>query len=172
MQRVAALLAALLTSLAVMDAAPAASAEPTFVINGDTNIGGFSLTRSGTLNGAIAVYGRPTSREVLGYDTCSVSWGVHGIKAEFSYNYTEPCALQGRHAETTLTGRQWRTARGLRIGDTLQRLRRLYPRAKPYVAGSWTLLSRPFAGVRLPTVLATVKSGRVTTFVVRSPWLF
>jgi len=33
------------------------------------------------------------------------------------------------------------------------------------------LISRPFGGTRVPTLLATVNAGRVATFTVRSPWL-
>jgi len=33
------------------------------------------------------------------------------------------------------------------------------------------LISRPFGGTRVPTLLATVNAGRVATFTFRSPWL-
>lgn len=40
-----------------------------------------------------------------------------------------------------------------------------------YILGRWTLISRPLAGARLPTLLAAVKKGRIAAFVIESPWL-
>jgi hypothetical protein len=151
--------------------AATASAAPSFVIRRDNDIGGFVLARNGKLSGAIAVYGNPTSREQFGYDECTVVWGDLGIQGIFSRSYDNPCALNGCHLESAITGRQWKTDRGLRVGDSLKRLRKLYPRAKFFAEKRWSLVSRPFGGTRVPTLLATVKAGRISSLVVRSPWL-
>jgi hypothetical protein len=148
-----------------------ASAAPSFVIRRDNDIGGFVLARNGKISGAIAVYGNPTSREQFGYDECTVVWTELGIQSTFSHSYDNPCALSGCHLGSVITGRQWKTDKGLRVGDSLQRLRKLYPRAKIFLGKRWSLISRPFGGTRVPTLLATVNAKRITTFTVRSPWL-
>jgi len=161
-----------ITLLIVLVAALAAtaSAAPDFVIRRDTDIGGFTLTRDGTLKGAIDAFGSPSNRQG-GYDTCTVTWINYGIQSEFAGSFGVPCDSRGRHSETTISQRQWRTDKGLRIGDPLKRLRQLYPKAKRYIGKNWALLSRPFGGTRVPTLLATIKTGRITAFIVRSPWL-
>jgi len=151
--------------------ASTASAAPNFVIRRDNDIGGFALARNGTLGGAIAVYGAPTTRQAVSYDTCTVAWARYGIQAEFSLPSANPCDNRSCHTRSTITGRQWKTDKGLHIGDPLPRLRRFYPHAKAYVGKTWTLTSRPFGGARVPTLLATVKAGRIAALVIRSPWL-
>jgi hypothetical protein len=162
-----------LSLLAVLTVAltSTASAAPSFVIKRDSDIGGFVLARNGKISGAIAVYGNPTSREQFGYDECTVVWAALGIQSTFSHSYDNPCALSGCHLETAITGRQWKTDRGLRVGDSLPRLRKLYPRAKVFLGKRWTLITRSFGGTRVPTLLATLDANRITTFTVRSPWL-
>jgi hypothetical protein len=158
--------------LAVVLAANA-SAAPSFVIRRDANIGGFSLAHDGTLKGAIATFGTPTSRQPFsgGWDVCIVAWKQLGIESTYAYSHDDPCSPRGCHSETTINERQWKTDKGLHIGDTLKRLRQLYPKAKQYVGRNWALISRPFGGTRVPTLLATVNSGRITVLTVRSPWL-
>jgi hypothetical protein len=46
--------------------------------------------------------------------------------------------------------------KGFHVGDSLGRLRQVYRRAKLFISQRWTLIARPFAGTRLPTLLATV----------------
>jgi hypothetical protein len=159
--------------LAVLTAAltSTASAAPSFVIKRDNDIGGFVLARNGKISGAIAVYGNPTSRQQFGYDECTVVWAELGVQSTFSHSYDNPCSLSGCHLETAITGRQWRTDRGLRVGDSLRRLRKLYPSAKVFVGKRWSLITRPFGGTRVPTLLATVEAKRITSLTVRSPWL-
>jgi hypothetical protein len=147
-----------------------ASAAPNFVIRSDNDIGGFKLGHNGTLKSAVDVYGDPTSRLPFG-DVCTVVWTAYGISSRFAYAQPGACSDKACHMQTTLTSRQWKTGKGLHIGDTSKRLRKLYPRTRRDVGQNWTLMSRPFAGVRFPTLLATLKGGRVTAFVVRTAGL-
>jgi hypothetical protein len=149
--------------------ATTAAAAPSFVIRGDRDLGGFLLSRDGTLKAAIDAYGTPTSRQADNNE-CSVSWNAYGIKAQFFFLYSagNPCAPKACHDESTLSGSKWKTGKGLRIGDSVQRMRKLYPHAQKDVGQSWRLLTRPFAGVRVPTLLATIKTERVVAFVVHS----
>ena len=77
-----------------------------------------------------------------------------------------------------VTGKQWVTARGLRVGDSLARLRRLYPHAPRNPRGSWPrpnaywLVSKrtaclgvcPTRFVSVPQLLAEVRRGRTIAF--------
>jgi hypothetical protein len=59
----------------------------------------------------------------------------------------------------------WRTAKGLLIGNSLARLRALYPSASRHGI-SWWLISRknPFGSGRAAVLSAYVVGGRVTRF--------
>ncbi len=74
----------------------------------------------------------------------------------------------------TITSRSaWRTAVGLRVGDSVARLRRLYPRAtlhpsSPPWTGYWLVTRRTCAevgGFPYPGLLARARAGRVTALV-------
>lgn len=70
--------------------------------------------------------------------------------------------------EATLTGKGWRTAKGLRVGDTRQRLYQLYPRLK--ARGLWrTLLTRPGLENTYPALEAKLVALRVVAFRVVVP---
>lgn len=159
-----AILALLATALA-----PAATAEPTFVIVRDVSVGGFP--RDGNVRNAIAVFGQPSAREKQEYDRCRLTWREHGVTMDTYYTLAErdPCGPDGRHANTTVTTRRWRTSAGLRIGDPLRRLRQLYPRARKDRPGRWRLTTRMFAGLTLPGLEARIVNGRVVSFTVYGP---
>jgi hypothetical protein len=152
-------------------AAPTGDAAPTFVITGDVNIGGFR--RDATVKRAIEVFGLPAGRESFGYEECVLKWPAFGITMTAFYNAgrSDPCGPLGRHVRTTVTDGRWRTATGLRIGDTLRRLRALYPRAKNQGNGVWWLKTRWF-GVALPTLETKIERGRVGSFTVHGPRTF
>ena len=162
---------ALIVAIAVALLAAAASASPNFVIRRDNDIGGFSLSRNGTLNSAMKAFGTPTSRQAVSYDTCTVVWSTYGIQAEFSQPSADPCGAHSCHNHSNISGRQWKTDKGLHIGDPLKRLRKLYPGAQRYIGSDWAVIRRPFGGTLVPTLLATLKGTRVTAFVIKSPWL-
>jgi hypothetical protein len=73
-------------------------------------------------------------------------------------------------------GKQWQTSLGLKVGDSVSKLRRLYPRAtlRTYrrgvapVRGWWLVVrtSRVPDFHRFPVLLATARGGRVTGLVV------
>ncbi len=148
---------------------PLAAAETNYVIVGDLSIGGFP--RTGTVQEAIEVFGTPASRENQAYDKCTLTWPSHGVVMETFYtNATlNPCGPEGRHVKTTVTDRRWRTSKGLRIGDSLRKLRQLYPKAKKEAPGRWRLITRPLAGLPYPGLEARIKNGRVTAFTVYGP---
>ncbi|HVM69854.1 MAG TPA: hypothetical protein VM204_08480, partial [Gaiellaceae bacterium] len=129
----------------------------------------------GTLGGAIDAFGAPTAmRPVDGSrDACVVRWAHVRLTIRF-YNLggANACARRYgyfRHAE--ITGRQWRTREGLRVGDPVARVRTLYPHATRRGAFFALLdVPRQFSATGSYVGLsARVASGRVSGFVVRYP---
>jgi hypothetical protein len=161
--------AVLLATILAVLAAAAASAEPSYVIVRDVSIGGFR--RDGTVASAIAVFGQPTSREQGRYDTCTLTWRDLGLTMETYYTNAQldPCGPEGRHRRTTITSRRWRTSAGLRVGDSLRRLRGLYRRARRGGDGTWWLIRRSLAGFAFPGLAASVSNGRVVSLIVYGP---
>jgi hypothetical protein len=67
-----------------------------------------------------------------------------------------------------ISSRQWRTDRGLRVGESVARLRTLYPRASRHRA-SWWLATKEdhiVPGRREATLVAVERDARVMRFVV------
>jgi hypothetical protein len=147
-------------------------------------IASFEAANDPTLAGAIRALGVPSScRRVPGFRSfASVTWSRLGLRMVFgTYGPIPargPCAAAGRIVldSAIATGRRWRTGRGLRVGDPVARLRRLYPRAhrRRFLRGlrpldGWWLvvrLSRVPDRHFVPTLLATARGGRVTGLVV------
>jgi hypothetical protein len=148
---------------------PAAMAKTDYVITGDISVGGFP--RDGTGRQAVQVFGAPTTKEPVGFDTCVLAWRAHGVvmRTYLTLGEQDPCGPLARHTSTTVTDRRWRTSKGLQIGEPLRELRRLYPQARKDAPGKWRLTTRPFAGIPYPGLEATVKNGRVISLTVYGP---
>lgn len=146
-----------------------ASAKTDYLIAGDVSVGGFA--RDGTLQEAIQVFGRPTTSELVGFDTCTLTWRAHGVVMRTYYTLGEqdPCGPLARHTSTTVTDRRWRTSKGLQIGEPLRELRKLYPKARKDAPGKWRLTTRAFVGIPYPGLEATVKNARVVSLTVYGP---
>jgi len=74
---------------------------------------------------AIRAYGRPDRRDANG---CGNIWrrrGLQLITADFGGG--PPCAPTTRIQRIVITSDEWVTERGLRVGDSLDRVRELYP---------------------------------------------
>jgi hypothetical protein len=152
-----------------------AAANRSYLIQGNTQIGSFNLRLDPTLQGATEAFGAPTrvaKKRPISWNICQARWPEHGLTITF-YNLggQDSCEPQyGRFASATLTDRRWRTAKGLRIGDTFQKLTRMY--APRYWKGEWaTLLSEiRRADCSLPRgclyriLEAKVMNGRVVAF--------
>ena len=150
-----------------------------YVIQGNVQIGSYKLSVDPTLQGAIEVFGAPTRvkrgpRD--GWNSCTARWAEHGVSIWF-YNLAgqDSCKPQyGAFGSATLTDKRWRTAKGLRIGDTYQKLTRVYrPR---HFAGQWTVLLSELRradcslpkGCLFPKLEAKVMDGRVVAFRVNA----
>ena len=169
---------ALIAAAVVLALATSPSAlghEPSFVIQGDFRIGGYAVKRDGSLRGMIAAFDQPsTVRRGTRYrEICYVAWRPIGLRVTF-YNLGggNPCAPElGRFSRATMTSKRWRTTLGLRVGDSVQRLRTLYPRARTQGASRWLVVRRsPFGeGGLYAGLAARMLRGRVRAFVVQYP---
>jgi len=152
-------------------------------------VGARSLDVDERLPAAAVTFGRPASAGSdleIGVANCWVKWG--GGIATLFHSAAQPNAACKPATDfvlklATVTSAGWRTPRGLQIGDTLTRLRQLYPAArsdKPcfnsapgeYPGGWWGLVRRHDpaggAGGQACVLAAAVVNNRVTAFRVAS----
>jgi hypothetical protein len=134
-------------------------------------IGGYLVARAPgrSYRAAVKTFGLPSARAPGAAGSCIALWAGLGLTMTFSSFEPASCTPPrlGRSVwfGATASGLRWRTDRGLGIGDSLAKLRRLYPRAyrraRPPTA-AWILVWVP--GEVGPTVYleATLRSGRVT----------
>ena len=168
------LLLAVVCAVAIAGGAAASSdAGRSWVIQGDTVIGGYLVKEDGTLFGAIRHFGPPTSKRRdpgSGWNGCIVTWKSLGLRI-FFYNLggQDSCKPQyGYFRDALITGKKWRTASGLQIGDPMRWMFRYHPKAKPVGTGAWwSLLQRvpPWGdGTGYPALAAKVNRGSVSAF--------
>ena len=122
---------------------------------------------------AVEAFGRPTSLRAGEGASCTVRWGPLGLKMRFAaWTPPNPCAQASlRRASwegATLYAGRWSTREGLRLGDPLAKLRRLYPTATaPHgTTRTWALVSvRGEVGLTV-YLAALVRSGHVASIAV------
>jgi hypothetical protein len=128
---------------------------------------------------SVQAFGRPSSRgTTYQSNICTVRWGALGLDMDFVVDLT-PCKdiAQAGWYGATFYVRRWTADRGLRVGDTVTRMRKLYPHAKlkdaPPTPPTWTLATVDRAELgKLPILSATTWGGRVTSITVRSGTIF
>jgi len=151
------------------------AAPPEHVIQGDRTAGGIRVARS-TAAEVKKLFGAPSTSRVTSAQSCLQSWKGARFAITFFTFEGKPCT-QGVALIVTVTGRAaWRTAVGLRVGDSGARLRSLYPLARlrrgfAGDSGYWLVTRRVCAevgGGSYPDLLARMRNGRVSALVVRS----
>ena len=137
---------------------------------------GDEITRIGTLNTAsnkrpptiaraIVAWGRPSSTKRTSRVSCTLRWRDHGLRATFvslgmAYPTTRTCVARLGVLQTAQAyGRGVRTQAGLRVGDSVERLRELHPDAYFQDGGFWLATTPAVVG-------STVRSQR--TWIVRA----
>jgi hypothetical protein len=155
-----------------------------------TVIGDYRAEDDPTLRGATAVFGEPSECRILPVTKFSlVRWRQLGLRMEFGsyggYPRGGNACVSRAHARLSrvyVTGPRWRTSRGLRVGDTQDRLAELYPKANRVRGadidwagadpgrwrGWWLVVRVTHIGEfhPYPALLARVGRGRVSEFVV------
>jgi hypothetical protein len=184
-------------AFAVLVAVGDGTAGPSFVIRTSSTlmrVGSYRIEKDPTYAGAVTALGPSSScrlarNPVLGVDRSHAfaSWTALGLTIELRTYGSLP---RGKTACTAprvirvhtvrVIGERWRTARGLSVGDSVARLRVLYPTAKAvaalpgwYARGSW-LVTRPVGGYEgigglrpsAPVLVAETVGGRVNAFVI------
>jgi len=155
----------LVAAVAVVAFTGAALCSPSFVISGDERIGTFAVRKDGTLGGLQAAFGKP-GRLSPTRDGCVAVWGSIGLRVSlYNLGGQNPCKPKtGYFGEAVLTGTGWSTGKGLRAGDTVARLRLLYPRAERHGSSWWLLIRSTQATGRYPGLQATFARGTVASF--------
>jgi hypothetical protein len=141
-------------------------ALPSFTIRADHAVGPLRVG-SATPAQAIAAYGAPSALRRQG-TTCTSRWPAIALSLGFLSFDANPCSA-GVLVHAVVTGRRWRTNRGLRIGDSRARLRALYPGATAHRDGWWLVTRHACAevgGQAFPGLLARTAHRRVAGFVV------
>jgi hypothetical protein len=168
------LLAAGLAGLLLVSSSTRANARNNtaaqFVIVSDRVVGGVRMLA--TLDDATAVLGAPDRTRRLNNYECRAGWRGMSLTLRFlDLSTADPCH-QGGLVTATATSAKWRTAKGLRIGDSVARLRSLYRAATFHRASyrGWWLITRrtcPTTGSQpYPGLLARTINRRVSVFVV------
>ncbi len=115
--------------LVLIVAGAAFGATPVRVIQGDKSAGGILIGRS-TPPQVKRLFGLPSSIRTDFTQSCVQAWSGLRVTVEFFTFEDKPCT-KGVALVVTVTGRAgWRTALGLRVGDTVARLRAALP-ARP-----------------------------------------
>jgi hypothetical protein len=159
--------------VAAASGSASAAAPPTYVIQGDRSIGGLHLYRS-TPADVTARFGKPASKRTSNERSCVGAWPRVGLVVEFFTFEGPPCAKGGAITLTISSRPHWRTAIGLRVGDSAGRLRSLYPHATIHSGyapwnGYWLVTRQICAevgGGAYPGLLARVRGGQVSALVV------
>ncbi len=173
--RVFAPIVAAISLSAVGVAAPTAAARPGGMIrtgsNGVTALGSWRVSTHPRYRAAIHALGSPNGVKATASDTCTGTWGALGLRILFTtFGGGSGCGATLAQSGTIFgaSGRQsWRTARGLRVGDSLTRLERLYPGAIKERGARvivYSLHSVIAEGSRLDIVTAQIKGNRVSNF--------
>ena len=132
-------------------------------------IGDFKPRRDPTVGAALDAYGMPSFKRRVSREGCRVGWNGPGINVVFAnLGGGGPCA-RGRAQTARAFGARWRTAKGLRVGAPLARLRSLYPNAKQRGDVWWLVTAQSPIGVphRYPVLSAVVRGGTVRSFALQ-----
>jgi hypothetical protein len=127
---------------------------------------------------ALKAFGTPTRFLVEG-NLCRVSWAGAGITIGFASDLhlcSTGSLFRSAWYGLTLFGPKWHTRVGIRIGDPISRVRRLYPKARFQTDGArnWLVLVRrkqdEFNFVLL--AVAIDRLGRVTSIEVPAAYVY
>jgi hypothetical protein len=140
-----------------------------------TRIGELDLSRTPTIKRVSDVFGPPTSRRLDGKLLCVVNWAPLKLRGNFvnlgrSRAGQTTCSTNvGKLQTAEIRGTSFRTQNGLRVGDSVARLRKLHPAARRHGDTWWLATARNVIGGgsgRFPIVRANVRAGKVSVLVL------
>lgn len=156
-------------ALALVSTALAASSD--YTIRSDKKIGPLSMGRAKIIDAA-GIFGNESAIRKQSDNVCVARWNTIGLSvSQLNLDAGNPC-VNGGIVTATMTGSRWHTAPGLHIGNSLARLRQLYPLAKYHRApnAGWWLIVRhackEVGGSAFPGLLARTSGGKVSGLVV------
>jgi hypothetical protein len=122
---------------------------------------------------AARAFGAPSARSVSG-SSCAVRWAGLGLSVTFAtFGAGSPCdpgaLAAARWAGASIRSAKWTTTAGLRVGDTLATLRRLYPHAVHVARSRWLLTYKRGEVGLIPYLEADVHGGVVVALVLPLP---
>jgi hypothetical protein len=127
-------------------ALPALAASRDYTITSDTKIGRLSMQPAPSLKRAKAAFGKPTRVLAISI-ACSVEWRSRGLRMNLvDLNRTGKPCQNGAAISAVMTSKKWHTTKGLHVGDSLARLRHLYPKSKFRLRVGWWLVTRKACG--------------------------
>ena len=131
---------------------------------------------------AVTAFGRPSARGKSEPTSriCTIRWESRGIDVDFIRAAgcgDRALRRDGYWIGMRLWGIEWKTQRGLRVGDPVRKIRELYPDARyvsrPPNAAYWELLARQSKDFgRIPLLEAHIGAGRVTAIDVPPGFIF
>jgi len=134
------------------------------VVRGDTTAG--PLRERGTLAQARKALGPESSSGLDEHRLCRASWAKRGLELSFFGGPHRACSGADISRAAVVTSGRWRTDRGLKPGDSVERLRQLYPNAPFHETthakrrGYWLISYRSGCGLT-PSLVAHVRNARV-----------
>lgn len=133
--------------------------------SGGGRLGGWLLHRRGVA-GALGEFGAVSATKRSG-SVCLWRWQAAGLAVLGTG--PEPCGADAGARWVRMSGRGWRTGAGLEVGDSLVRLRTLYPRARTRGVQRWLVWGRdPGSATVRPRLRAEIKNGRVRALIVNA----
>lgn len=164
-----------------------AGADRVIVATGDVHqrrIGSYYYKRDhtsprGDYAAAVESFGKPSSFH-RSANLCHTRWNALGLEIDF-VNVMGPCSTKllrksGLWYGASVTSKRWTTDRGLRVGDSLERLRSLYPKARhvggPKSASRWVLAHWREQELDFELLDAEVRGGRVTAIVTPADYIY
>jgi hypothetical protein len=98
-------------------------------------IGAYKI--GGTYRQAVAAFGTPSDFRRHYGGICELTWSKAGLRLSFRNPETPPCThrglVHGQYTAATILARRWSVDRGVRVGDSAERVMRIYdlPPASP-----------------------------------------
>lgn len=140
-----------------------------------------ALEQGGAYRRAVSSFGVPnrTGRDTPSSNLCTARWERLGLDIGFAG--ARACVTADLRGATwygmRLWGPRWRTARGLRVGDPVERIGQLYPGARyvsrPPQPGEWWLITEKQAELGTkPLLVVEVGAGRAIAIRVPAGYVF